>query len=102
MLALVLWGCFGLGKAVEEREAEKHYNRGTELLGQGSLEGAEAEYGDAIRLRPDFAEAYAQRALAHALLGKDAAAQRDFERAVELGYDGDRLRKEFDELRRRR
>ena len=42
---------------------------------------------EAIRLDPRFAQAYANRAIAHTLLGEDVAAQKDIARAVEMGFD---------------
>ena len=51
------------------------------------MEEAIAEFSEAIRLEPQHALAYANRAIAYTSLGDDAAAQEDLERAVDLGFD---------------
>jgi len=50
----------------------------------GDLDAAIADFTAAIRLRPDFADAYHNRAVAY-----DEKARSDFARAEELGYDAD-------------
>lgn len=86
-LLLLYSGCSGVGETVKSREAEKHYATGVELHETGNLLEAIVEYGEAIRLDPELAKAYANRALAYTELGKDAEAARDAEKAIELGYD---------------
>ena len=69
---------------------------------QERLEKALAEYDEAIRLYPEFAEAYAARAMVYTLLGKKVEAEQDIEQAVELGYPSDRLKEEIEELEKTR
>ena len=95
-LTLVLSGCRGVS------EAEKQYNAGLHLQEQGRLEEAIQDYDEAIRLDPQDADAYINRALAYTLLGKDAEANRDVDRAVELGINRSVLDSEIERLKRGR
>ena len=53
----------------------------------GQFQRAIQDYDEAILLEPQYAPAYADRAVARTILGLDIEAQRDAERAVELGID---------------
>ena len=53
----------------------------------GQQEKAIKEYDEAIRLDPERAEAYANRGLVYTFLGNGDLAQRDFDRALNLGFD---------------
>ncbi len=65
-------------------EANKHLARGAEALNRQDIDKA-VEYLDrAIRLSPDFAEAYNQRAIAHYLAEQYEASIRDSLHVVEL------------------
>ena len=57
---------------------------------------------ETIRLDPQLAHAYANRARAYALLGKDKEAQQDVNRAVGLGFDRDMLDGSIEELKKQR
>ena len=57
---------------------------------------------EAIHLDPQLALAYANRARAFTLLGKDAEAQQDADRAVELGFDRAVVEEEIERLKRER
>jgi tetratricopeptide (TPR) repeat protein len=46
------------------------------------------DYGDAIRLRPNYAEWYYHRGVDYRYLGENAEAQADFDKAKHLGYTG--------------
>ena len=83
-------------------EAKKHYTAGVELAGQLRLEEAIAEYDQAIYINSQLAIPYAHRALAHTLLGRDAAAEENVERAVKLGFDRSVLESEIEELKKQR
>jgi len=52
----------------------------------------------AIVLDPLFAQAYVRRAVVHTLLSEDSDAQKDIDRAVELGIDRGPLESEIREM----
>ena len=86
-------------------EAENHYNAGVELQEQGRAEDAIAEYDQAILLDPRYAVAYINRAVVYTILGKDAEAEKNIGRAVQLGIDLAVLRQTneiIEELKRER
>ena len=66
------------------------------------MEGAVEDYTEAVRLDPEFADAYASRVLAYTHLNKDAEAQLDLDRAVALGYDGSLLKRAIENLKKQR
>ena len=68
----------------------------------GQYQQAIEDYDEAIRLDPELAEPYANRLLAHTLLGMDAEAQQNIERPVELGIDRASLEKAIEKLKRQR
>ena len=85
--------------------AETHYNAGVELQQQGRPKDAIAEYDQAIQINPRFALAYINRAVVFTILGKDAEAEQDIGRAVQLGIDLTTLRQTnetIQELKRQR
>jgi tetratricopeptide (TPR) repeat protein len=45
------------------------------------------DYSEAIRLRPDYPEGYANRAAVYAALGDDEASRKDAEEAMARGID---------------
>ena len=53
--------------------------------GIGQYERAVRDHDEAIRLDPEHALAYGNRALSYTFLGKDEDARQDVERAEELG-----------------
>lgn len=61
--------------------------RGEELSGAREYDRAIADYSDAIRLKPDYAEAYNNRGFAYYLKGDGARAIADYTRAIELRPD---------------
>ena len=73
--------CSGMGEAGERNEA------GASLAAQGLWSQAMDEYAEAIRLNPDFAEAYNNRGAAHRALGDLEAAVADFTEAIRLKDD---------------
>ena len=72
-------------------EAEEHHRKAAEYLDESQLDEAIAEFTKAIDLDPNLAEAYAGRALAYTALDRDQEAERDIDKAVELGLDADVL-----------
>jgi tetratricopeptide (TPR) repeat protein len=67
-------------------QAHAFNNRGSVNYELGKVEAAIEDYSEAIRRNPRFAEAYANRAGAHALLKLVIKAQKDAEHARELGF----------------
>jgi tetratricopeptide (TPR) repeat protein len=66
------------------RVAAMHYNAGVELQEQGRQREAIAEYDEAIRLDPEYTEAYNNRGSAYAGLGQYQRAIQDFDEAIRL------------------
>ncbi len=60
------------------------------------------DYDEAISLDPQLALAYANRAVANTLLGNDAAARRDADRAIQLGFDSALINEGIEWLKRHR
>ena len=78
-IALASLGCGGLSK-----EAEEHLNSGVDLQQEGRLEAAIAEYDEVIRLAPELALAYNNRAMAFVSLGQYQRAIQDFDEPILL------------------
>lgn len=76
----------GRATATEQSaNAEAHLKRGESLAGAHKYDDAIAEYNIAMRLRPDYAEAYNDRGHSfHWKGGNGDAALADFTRAIEL------------------
>ncbi len=67
-----------------QSEAEKHSNRGIELIEEGRYEEAIGELDEAIELDADLAVAYVSRGAAHGELGNLQQAIYDYDRAIDL------------------
>jgi len=80
----------GAKKARELRDAEEHNKLGLALAKDGQMHEAIEHYKQALRLYPEYAEAYYNLALAHAEFGQRveaaAAAQKALELAKSQGY----------------
>jgi lipoprotein NlpI len=61
-----------------------YHNRGNTYQGKGDYERAIVEYDIAIKLKPDYAEAYFARGRAHFALAQFAAAVTDFNQSLKL------------------
>ncbi|NMF60312.1 tetratricopeptide repeat protein [Pseudanabaena yagii] len=71
-------------------EAAKHYNSGVEKAKAGDSQGAIAEYKEAIRISPDFAQAYNNSGAEKAKLKDYKGAIADLNEAIHLTpEDGD-------------
>ncbi|MBD2461430.1 caspase family protein [Oscillatoria sp. FACHB-1407] len=71
----------------ESLTAEEFFNRGLEKSRVGNKQGAIANYTDAIRLKPDYAKAYAGRGVAKRALGDYQGAIEDYNEAIRLKPD---------------
>jgi len=80
---LVLSGC-GPSK---EQQAVDAYNRGVVYGKKGDRDKEIAEYTEAIRLQPDFADAYYNRGVAYRGTGATDKAIADYTEAVRLKPD---------------
>jgi serine/threonine protein kinase/tetratricopeptide (TPR) repeat protein len=68
-----------------------YFNRGLAYLRHNDFRRAAADFGEAIRLRPDEPEGYAHRAMARRHLKLYAEALTDLDRAIERDADSTRL-----------
>jgi tetratricopeptide (TPR) repeat protein len=82
--------------------ANAFMNRGDAYTALHQYERAIEDLNEAIRLDPELQFAYGIRALAHTMLGNDTRAKEDVDRAVELGFDRDRLDGLIDEILKQR
>ena len=73
--------------------------RGITYFLLGEYQKAIDDYNKAIERLPEIGEFYVNRAKAYARLGDDAAAERDVEKAIEMGFDEDELRADVDRQR---
>jgi tetratricopeptide (TPR) repeat protein len=60
------------------------YNRGVEKQERGDLDGAIADYTNAIEINPDFSSAYYNRGIAWAKKEKYEQAIKDFEKVAQI------------------
>ena len=67
------------GSTGETVSAQDCFNRGNTFYDQKDYQSAISEYNDAIRLNPDFAEAYSRRG---ASIGQRSEAISDFDTAI--------------------
>lgn len=74
-------------KKLSEQSADDFYSHGGVLFDQGRYDDAIAAYDRAIARRPDFAQAFNDRASAHASQGRDDRAIADYGRAIALKPD---------------
>ena len=68
----------------------------------GALELSIAKYDEAIRLNPQLASAFANRAVAYTYLGRDLEAQQDTKRGIELWLDRGILQSAIQKAQRNR
>jgi len=76
----IIGGCGGPAKGT----ADWHFNQGNNLAENSRYDEAIEEYNEAIRLNPEYAEAYNNRGLAYKEQGKKAEAIADFEKFITL------------------
>ena len=67
--------------------AEDFFNRGDLKYEEEDFQGATMDYGKAIMLKPDYAEAYNNRGNARSELGDNEGAIRDYSQAIKIKPD---------------
>ena len=78
--------------ACDSTTAEQHYARAETSLADAEIRTAVIELKNALQKNPDFADARLLLGETHARLGDYASALKEFERALDLGLDNDRVR----------
>jgi len=84
---LSIEGCTAMiqsGKEMPENLAIAFYNRGTAYTRTGEYDRAIADFDQAIRLNPTYAEAFTNRGAAYNGKGKYGRAIQDFDQAIAL------------------
>jgi tetratricopeptide (TPR) repeat protein len=84
-------GCYDACLALWPRFHWAHFNRGLAYFRQQDYLLACADFDETIRLRPDLADAYLNRALARQGLNQLAEAEQDFTEAMDRGGQATRL-----------
>jgi len=77
------WGVYAYIASAPDRAAG-HYQQGMSLLGPGDFQGAAAEFTKAIRIIPEYADAYLGRGKARQAVGQNETALADFEKAISI------------------
>lgn len=78
-----------VGHTLADRRAQAlvAFERGTARFKVGDAQGAIAEYGEAIRIDPEFADAHSNRGSVRASLGDHEGAIADWDEAIRLGSE---------------
>ncbi len=76
-----------------------YYHLASLFMAVGNLQSAVQDFTTAIRLDPQYADAYTRRGMMYTLLDKDDEANKDFDRAVQLGTDRGELEREIGALK---
>ncbi|PKB83732.1 MAG: hypothetical protein BZY88_01440 [SAR202 cluster bacterium Io17-Chloro-G9] len=79
ILTLILAVCGG------SSAAQEHFAAGAELQKQGQFEAAITEYEEAIRLDPDYRDAYTNQGAAYLILDRPEKATQSFGEWIRLG-----------------
>ena len=85
VLLLLLLALSGCGPSQEEQAIDA-YNRGIDYGEKGEYDMAIANFTEAIRLDPKYAEVYYVRGTAYAKNGEEVKAEADFAEAKQLGF----------------
>ena len=88
--------------AMNSTNPKAYYHRASLFMAVGNLQSAVQDFTTAIRLDPQYADAYTRRGMMYTLLDKDDEAKEDFDRAVQLGTDRVTLEREIVTLKRPR
>ena len=82
--------------------AQAYISRGLAYTGVGQHRRAIEDFDEAIGLNPQYALAYFGRALSYIYRNEDLEAQKDIERALELGMDPEILEAAIDNAKSQR
>lgn len=82
-LGLGTWGVYAYIASAPDR-ARSHYQQGIRLLGPGDFGAADGQFTKAIRIFPEYADAYLGRGKARQAAGQSEAALADFEKAIAI------------------
>lgn len=75
---------YTLSLQIRPNDAHSHRNRGMALEGQGQLEGAIADYTQAVSLKIDFADTYYNLGNLHARRGEHTESLQNYDSAIQL------------------
>lgn len=84
LLCILALACGGASPEVQALQAEAAYQRGIELRAQAQMRNAFAAFNEALRLNPQYGEAYAARASVYYAFGDAQNAIADLNRALRI------------------
>jgi Tfp pilus assembly protein PilF len=99
LVAACLLACSGASQNRQQRGAEIHHDLALEALRNQRYQEAVREYDEALKLQPDFPEAYLGRGLAYEFgFGRLDEAERDYRKALSLKKDYPEARNNLGQL----
>jgi lipoprotein NlpI len=84
VFGILLVVALGGERQAQADPAEDAYQEGVRLVREGQLRAAVTSFDKAIRLKPDYAEAYNTRGIAHDNLAQFERALKDYDEAIRL------------------
>jgi tetratricopeptide (TPR) repeat protein len=84
MLGVVISACLATGRLARADPAGEAYDEGVRLARQGLLREAINSFDKAIRLKPDYVEAYTSRGAVYNSLAQNERAIKDYDEAIRL------------------
>lgn len=90
-----------LNKAVmmNSTNPKGYFHRASLFMAVGQVESAIQDFTSAIRLDPEYTDAYTRRGMMYTLLDREDEAKVDFDRSVQLGADREKLEREVSALK---
>ena len=83
LMAALLWSGVATLHASQET-AQQHFSQGVSALQAGKGTEAAAQFSEALKINPDWTEAYINRGQAYVLQGKADQALKDFDKALAM------------------